>query len=295
MKSLKKYFHHPSNSTDYRMSFRQIYQQITKPTIHFVHCIEFRNQGDMNCCPYFYFKDYFNRYPCFIHNIWDINHNVIHCQDIVIIGGGGMLDCLDKFQDVINKLTYTCQNCISWGLGHNQHEDRTVYWPIDYSRFKLLSVRDYNHHNQPYCPDVSCLMKGLENTYPIKREIGLISHQDFPIDLPFENITHKEPIDTILTFIGNSDIIITNTYHCAYWAMCMNKKVILYQPFSTKFHHFKHQPVIYSGDLENDIAAAYQYPHFLSECRQLNYSFFEHVKNIIEEQHHVNQQQNTGI
>lgn len=196
------------------------------PTIHFVHCMEFKNQGDMHCCPYFYFKEFFEKFPCRIHDIWNIDYSTIKRDDVVILGGGGMLECLDEFQKSINKLTYICSHVICWGCGHNTHTGRMIQLPIDYSRFELLSVRDYNTStNERYCPDVSCLMPDLEKTVPITRKIGIITHQDFPIDLPYDQISHKDDMNKILSFIAETDTIVTNTYHCAYWSMCMNKKL----------------------------------------------------------------------
>ena len=254
------------------------------PTIHFVHCMEFKNQGDMHCCPYFYFKEFFEKFPCRIHDIWNIDYSTIKRDDVVILGGGGMLECLDEFQKSINKLTYICSHVICWGCGHNTHTGRMIQLPIDYSRFELLSVRDYNTStNERYCPDVSCLMPDLEKTVPITRKIGIITHQDFPIDLPYDQISHKDDMNKILSFIAETDTIVTNTYHCAYWSMCMNKKVILYQPFSTKFNYFKYPPVIYSGNLEEDISKTVTNPDFLSESRKLNLEFFTDVKKIINE------------
>ena len=245
--------------------------------------MEFRNQGDMHCCPYFYFKEFFEKFPCRIHDIWNIDYSTIKRDDVVILGGGGMLECLDEFQKSINKLTYICSHVICWGCGHNTHTGRMIQLPIDYSRFELLSVRDYNTStNERYCPDVSCLMPDLEKTVPITRKIGIITHQDFPIDLPYDQISHKDDMNKILSFIAETDTIVTNTYHCAYWSMCMNKKVILYQPFSTKFEHFRYPLVVYSGDLAKDIAYAKAYPTFLSECRRLNLEFFEDVKKLID-------------
>ena len=126
-------------------------------------------------------------------------------------------------------------------------------------------------------------MPQLEKEFPIRRRVGIIEHQDFPINIDGEKINHKLGIDIITEFIGSSEIIVTNTYHVAYWAMCMNKKVILYQPFSTKFNYFKHSPVIYSGNLEEDISQTASYPNFLSESRKLNLDFFVDVKKIINE------------
>lgn len=255
--------------------------KLEAPSIHFIHVCEPRNPGDMLAYPYLYFEDYFNNFTCYIHNTRDIKYENIKAQDIVILASGGCFEVLDEFQDSINRLLDTCRNVISWGCGHNTHKGREVYWPIDFEKFKLLSVRDYNYEGQRYVPCVSCMLPLLEYKFPIKRRIGIIEHQDFSINIEGEKINHKEGLNRIIEFIGSSEVIVTNTYHCAYWAMCMNKKVILYQPFSTKFEHFKYQPVVYSGDIEADIAVSKNYPNFLEECRSINLNFFADVKQLI--------------
>lgn len=252
-------------------------------SVHFVHCVEFRNRGDMNCCPYFYFSDYFDQFPCMIHNIWDVQFSAIRHDDIVILGGGGLFDCLDGFQETINRLCYVCRNVIAWGVGHNTHEDRQLYWQVEYERFRLLSVRDYDYPGQSYCPDVSCMMKGLERRQETRRRIGLISHQEYDIELPFEKITHKDRLEVILDFIAGSEVLVTNTYHCAYWGMLMGKKVILYKPFSSKFRWLRHKPVVWSGDLEADVQASRAFPGFMEESRDITLKFFARVRNIVEE------------
>lgn len=253
-----------------------------KPRIHFIHVIEPRNAGDMLCYPYRYFHSFFNQYDCIIHSTKDIGFSTIHTRDVVILASGGCFEVLDSFQESINRLLDINDNVIAWGCGHNAHYDRPVYWPIEFSKFKLLSVRDFNYPGQPYVPCVSCLLPQLEKQYEIKRRIGLIEHQDFPILLEGEKINHREGIDCIIPFIGSSEIILTNTYHCAYWVMLMGKKVILYNPFSTKFERFKYQPVVYSGNLEEDIKKSHIAPNFLNECRKINYAFFKKVKKIIQ-------------
>ena len=251
------------------------------PTIHFVHVVEPRNPGDMLCYPYLYFKKYFRRFNVHIHHTKDIKFESIRANDIVILASGGCFEVLDSFQESINRLLDMCDNVIAWGCGHNSHHGRPVYCPIDFEKFKLLSVRDYQYGNQRYVPCVSCMMPQLDAQYPAVRRIGVIEHQDFPIDIDADKINHKIGISEIMRFIGGSQIIITNTYHCAYWAMLMGKKVILYKPFSTKFDNFRHQPVTYTGNLEQDIAKCETYPDFLAECRDLNMEFFEDVRRVI--------------
>lgn len=267
-----------------KIKLKDFYFQFDKqraPTIHFIHVCEPRNPGDMLSYPYLYFKSYFKHFNCMIHTTKDIKFESIKANDVVILASGGCFECLDSFQDSINRLLDMCDNVISWGCGHNAHQGRPVYWGIDFDKFRLLSVRDWQFPGQKYVPCVSCMLDLLDNKYDIKRKIGIVEHQDFPIDLEGEKINHKVGINAIIDFIGSSEIIITNTYHCAYWAMCMDKKVILYKPFSTKFNHFKHPPVVYSGDLEKDIQEAQIYPGFLQECREINLSFFASVKRII--------------
>lgn len=253
------------------------------PTIHFIHVCEPRNPGDMLSYPYQYFKTYFDNFHVLIHHTKDIKFEAIKAQDVVILASGGCFEVLDQFQHDINRILDACNNVISWGCGHNAHHDRPVYWPVSFEKFKLLSVRDFNYGNQRYVPCVSCFLPQLEKEFPIRRRVGIIEHQDFPINIDGEKINHKLGIDIITEFIGSSEIIVTNTYHIAYWAMFMNKKVILYQPFSTKFNYFKHSPVIYSGNLEEDISQTASYPNFLSESRKLNLDFFVDVKKIINE------------
>ena len=252
------------------------------PTIHFIHVCEPRNPGDMLCYPYLYFKKYFNHFNCQIHHTKDIKFESVKTRDVVILASGGCFEVLDQFQESINRLLDMCDNVISWGCGHNAHQGRDIYWPIEFHKFKLLSVRDYNYPGQRYVPCVSCMQPALTQTYALQRRVGIVEHQDFPIDVAGDKINHIAGFDTLIDFIGSSEIILTNTYHCAYWAMCMSKKVILYQPFSTKFKYFKHHPPVYSGDLETDILATIPPPPaFLDECRTLNLDFFQDVKKLI--------------
>ena len=265
------------------MGLKSLLPRFLKPTIHFIHVIEPRNQGDMLCYPYLYFKKYFKRYNCKIHSTKNIDFGSISTRDTVVLASGGCFECLDSFQDAINTLLDINDCVIGWGCGHNAHHDRPVYWHIDFSKFKLLGVRDYNYPRQAYVPCVSAMHPLLETRREIIRKIGVIEHQDFPItEFSFDKTNHCQSMYDICRFIAESEVIITNTYHSAYWAQLMNKKVILYKPWSTKFDHFRHPPVVYSGNLEKDMEQAKNYPGFLKESRDINRAFFKKVKRIIE-------------
>lgn len=251
--------------------------------LHFIHAAETLNAGDSVACPYHHFKYFRYHYPCFIH---DIRHHIrwqdIRPDDIVILGGGGLFECREDFQDLFQKLFEITKHVVAWGVGHNLHYDRTIQTQIDFDKFALLSVRDYNYQNQRYVPDVSCMRPDLSGRYKITRDIGVIEHLDYPInDFSYDKISNAYDVNYIIHFIGTSQSIITNSYHIVYWATLMGKKVILYKPFSNKFDYFKYPPVIYSGNLAADLKAARIYPDALQECRDLNIAFFKDVQHLI--------------
>lgn len=251
--------------------------------IHFIYSAETLNAGDSVACPYHHFKYFKNCYPCFIH---DIRHHIrwrdIRSDDVVILGGGGLFECREDFQELFQKLFETSKHVVAWSCGHNTHYDRTIQKQIDFNRFALLSVRDFNYQNQRYVPDVSCMRPDLAQRYEIRRDVGVIEHLDYPInDFPYDKISNAYDVNYVINFIGSSQSIVTNSYHIMYWATLMGKKVILYKPFSNKFDYFKYPSRIYSGDLAADLKAARIYPDALKECRDLNISFFQDVKNLI--------------
>ena len=45
-------------------------------------------------------------------------------------------------------------------------------------------------------------------------------------------------------FVGSGAKVVTNSYHGAYWAMLLGRKVVLAAPYSSKFHHYRHPPEI---------------------------------------------------
>ncbi len=247
-----------------------------RPRIHFVRCLDIYNTGDMNCGPDLYFKDLTRGAACFYHSIKNVAFDMIERTDWVILGGGGLLDCSEQYQTTINRLLELSDHVVSWGAGHNSHrEGAKDRWdpivPIRYDRFFLFTSRDWKYGSDRFCPCVSCMMPGLERTYPIKRKIGVLSHHEIRIgEFSCDICDNEQPLDVILEFIGSSEVIITNTYHGTYWATLMGKKVILYRPFSNRFDHFRYPPTRYSGDLEADIGRARTYPQALAECREIN-------------------------
>ncbi len=156
--------------------------------IHFINRIDRTNAGDWTCCPLEYYYDYFKDYSIIRHDIDYIDYNAISENDIVILGGGGMLDVTESFNEAINKVLNLTPNVIGWSLGFNTHDKQWYngkdFQKIHFEKFKKLAIRDFNHPTGiEYLPDPSCrgIIRYRDEDYDIKREYGIIEHKDLPI------------------------------------------------------------------------------------------------------------------
>lgn len=227
----------------------------------------------------------------------------IEREDIVIFGGGGLLDNSDELNRVLNRLLEICDNVIIWGAGTHKYTENNIFGKetasevINYDRAALVGVRDYQHPSKlPYLPCVSCMnpafMTPQENV-PITRKIGTIKsalENNFAVRGVPSFVTNAQPIGTIVKYILSSEVILVSSYHGAYWSMLLGRKAIL--PSTRlgvdKYKYFRH-PVGFYDDITFDedrilqIAADLpEIPDFLEESRRLTNEFYEKCKTYIE-------------
>ncbi len=270
--------------------------------LHFINRLDYNNVGDWNCSPLSYYYDYFKQFNIIRHDIDFINYNEIEKDDVVIFGGSGLFDVTESFNKAIIKVLNICDNVIGWSCGFNTHNGRwfqgTEFPKIDFSKFKLLSIRDYNHPSGiEYLPCPSSMAFELfqDHKFNIKRKIGFIGHKDLLGDnYSFvDAITNNENINRVAEYILSSEAIATNSYHCAYWTMLLGKKAIVINKFSTKFDFYKYKPEFIEIDknesresidykLNNAFKNAKIYEKIFDEAKLLNDMFFEKVKTIID-------------
>lgn len=253
--------------------------------VHFIHIFGTKNVGDEFCGPEFYFSDLFRDYTQYIHEFRAVEYQSIFRDDVVVIGGGGLLDFDDSWNEIIDRCAERSDHVVLWGVGTNAQIGRSAARSsVDFSKIELIGVRDYQTQ-LPYLPCASCMIPQLEQKHSIRRRVGVIEHRSFPIlAFPqYEKMRNEtEDICSILQFIGSSEVIITNSYHMWYWATLMNRKVILFEKISTKFDHLRYPPVYYSGDLEADVARCETHPDALEEARRLNRDFAEKVLRLLD-------------
>lgn len=257
-------------------------------TLHFINRVDQTNCGDRVVSPLLYYFDFFQNYQIQWHDIRFIDFDKIDSSDVVILGGGGLLDYSEAMNRAINKVLDTGAAVIGWAPGFNTHADFGITFrtPIRFSEFAAIGVRDYeNPYGLEYLPDVTCKIPDLRTKHRIVRKYGMAVHKDHAIsDYPYESITNEASLEDILKFIGETEIVISNSFHMIYWSMLMGKKTICVNSFSTRFHSYQHKPAYLNqpvDDLEQCVQEARIYDDLDAYIRA-NDAFFERVKTIVE-------------
>lgn len=258
-------------------------------TIHFIHRYITNNTGDLACGYYQYFLSAFEHFNCVIHDVNSVKFPLIKKEDIVIIGGGGLLNATAEWNYNINKSAKLAGKSIIWSAGFNSNSNtnRNVKNGIDFNLFDLVGVRDFNYANFRYVPCATCVMPEIGKEYTIKREVGLLAHKDFPHDLlgemhQYEKLTNSSSLRDMIEFIGSSEVILTNSYHAIYWSTLMQKKCVLFAPRSEKYDFYKYPPILFSGDILKDISRTLIYPDALAESKKLTYDYLKDILLLVE-------------
>lgn len=226
--------------------------------IHLINRVDFDNCGDFACCLGQYLKlpNYMN------HDIDAINWQYVKEKDLVIFGGGGMLNCTDTFNTNIRRALRTCESVIGFGFGFNTHDGRDTQEPLtteELGAFKYITVRDFNHPSgirYTPCPSVLHISKAHRDAEPL-RKVGVIHHKVFNCEDQWhhESIVNSRPLHEVLNFISTSEEIVTRSYHAAYWGLLMNKKVTVQDMWSEKFRYMN---ATYEGNILHPIENYYR-------------------------------------
>jgi len=199
-------------------------------------------------------------------------------KHVQILGGGGVFIFneipLINESKKINPLT----KLVCWGAGHNRHNVIKIQpddgLPDYLKNWDLVGVRDYNQGYE-WVPCVSCMHPAFDKKYEAKYKVVVYEHKDYRVS---DHITRNgyprmtnagNDIEKVINFLGSAELVITSTYHGVYWSTLLNKKVIIVNPFSSKFSALKHEHPMpkFPEEWENYIDETKSYPSALSECR----------------------------
>ncbi|MGW0892416.1 polysaccharide pyruvyl transferase family protein [Saccharopolyspora sp. NPDC002578] len=258
--------------------------------IFVVHRRDPDNIGDMACPP----SNHPEHFPWLADaTTIDIEHDIPRYADRlrhahVIYGGGGLIGTgfFDRQLDQLMGLRPP--KLVVWGAGHNNNEHHTITDPGYLDRFDLVGLRDRTGPG-PYewVPCVSALLPQLADPGEPRHEIVAYRHRDrklpFPADidgLPLLTNQHHDLGET-LEFLASGATVLTNSYHGAYWATLMRRRVVVVDPFASKFFGFHHPVPVVSGDGWRDaLADTRTHPDALRECRETVLDFGDRVRRL---------------
>jgi hypothetical protein len=237
------------------------------------------NIGDWAARPSLYFPISGADYDVRLDNLSDIS------SQVSIVGGGGLLSTYERELSNLNN------RVVVWGAGANDHGETQIRYPPWLERCTLVGVRDYGTRLR-WVPCASC-MSTLFNKYrsrqPEQEAVvyrhGLKWLDTIPQQLELPTLTNQESsFENVLSFLASAAVVITSSYHGAYWATLLGRKVIA-APFSSKFYAFRHPPILATGEQLNDWRSlagdCTTYSDALEECRTVNLAFYDDVKRII--------------
>lgn len=165
-----------------------------------------------------------------------------------------------KYQDLIseyiNKIKSDTSPKVIWGAGHNGEVSKKSKKDLDLPdwlvEFNAVGVRDWNQ-GHTWVPCASCLHPALRESYAIKNDVIFFEHKkqllkDFGTDSIPRFVNSGSNIEQTIELLGSANIILTNSYHGAYWGTLLNKRVVVVDTWSTKFLNFKHPPTLLEKD-----------------------------------------------
>lgn len=233
-----------------------------------------RNVGDLMCAPSSYFKFPKNKKI-------DVLESEYYDGSDCVVGGGGIIIFDNRIRDVLHMCKSSNKRMIMWGAGHNSHRK-----PYDFSfpgwigGVDLVGMRDFDSGFE-WVPCASCMHPAFDKKAESVRDFGFYGHFAIPVaGLEFERLNNGSFAE-VIKYLGESENVITNSYHGAYWATLLGKKVITY-PNSTKFFRLKHPPVLLETGQDWTLGLSGAVPHHnaLDECRNANLNFYEKCKKL---------------
>lgn len=273
-------------------------------TILNLHRRNTSNIGDLMCAPYLYFPSLLGTTAAEILGFRRAEEEsaeqrqrfdrTFATADLIVIGGGGLLeiDFFAPFFDYL-KSRRTTQKVVIWGAGHNNWQLRDwrklkTEYSFDPALFDLIGTRDYNS-GQIWVPCASCMSGDFDKPREIRRDIGLYVHaatlrneklrRQLPQD--FEMIDNSASFEEALDFLGSSDLVLTDSFHGAYWATLLGRRAVSF-PTSSKFYDLKHPvPFCAPEDWQRYSRLSRTFPEALQECRDHNMAFAEKVADLL--------------
>lgn len=206
-----------------------------------------------------------------------------------IFGGGGMLhpgtDCW------IEKAIKSGSPTVVWGIGLNYHGSAEQIYPGFLNEGGMIGLREKSNPWQ-FVPCPSCLAREFDQVSVDNPLHALVIYEHAVESIPaevgkgFPRKTNQDGSDllSVLQFLASGCMVLTNTFHGAYWSILLGKTPILYQPFSNRFLALGNLPVADFNTWRELVAQNETRKHFvtLKEARARNLWFSLRVRSYLD-------------
>jgi len=155
------------------------------------------------------------------------------------------------FAPHVEAILANAASVVGWGVGIHSPQQKQIDGDIRgepvwegaaalAQKFALLGLRDNIGWNYDHVSCVSCLAPLFANEHrnEIRHRVAIYSHRRMPIGLPgVPQMTNNTRFAEAIGFIASAEHIVTNSYHGAYWALLLGRRVSAI-PWCVKFLHF---------------------------------------------------------
>jgi len=191
----------------------------------------------------------------------------------------------ELLKEIRNDLPQSTSPKYIWGAGHNGPSDKIEY-PASMRKFNRVGIRDFGQ-NYDWAPCASCMHPALTKKYSVRNPViwfehkkQLIKSRAFGNDPIPRFINSGANIEQTIELLGSAEVVLTNSYHGAYWATLLKRRVIVVGAWSSKFQHMKHPPAFADVDRNwrDVVDQAMVYNDALDECRQATENFWDQIR-----------------
>lgn len=197
----------------------------------------------------------------------------------------------DLIKEYLDKISSKTALRFLWGAGFNGDYNKKTRdkfpWPEWLVEFDKIGVRDWAQ-NLDWYPCASCMHPALRKNYSIKNNVIFFEHKkqllrDFGKESIPRFVNSGSNVDQTIELLGSANVILTNSYHGAYWGTLLKKQVIVVGAWGAKFHAMKHRPVILDKDenWKEMIDTAEIHSTALDECITKTEEYWNTIKSSI--------------
>lgn len=206
------------------------------------------------------------------------------------------VDFNSKYQNLIseylNKVNQDNAPRFVWGAGHNGDYNKKSKGKFDYpswlAEFNLVGIRDWNQ-GYTWAPCASCMHPALRKSYTIKNDVIWFEHKkqlvkDFGSDPIPRFINSGSNVEQTIELLGSANIILTNSYHGAYWGTLLKKRVIVVGAWSNKFYSFRHMPTLLEKDetWQQAVSRTNIHHNALDDCVNATQNFWKNISERVQ-------------